>query len=206
MIWLMSLLLLSMGFFVAGCRRNGPQHERLTPLARFFYFVGLPYLALLTGLLRAEWMGLVGLEHFTYAADLRYALFLMLLDWGRAAPLTLLGGGAACLLLAVIRREVDLRPALPATGLDTLYHSLHWAFYRAIFWALTGSLYLGVVLGVGPVLLEWGMCRRSAPQILSDSLILVLTAAIFFYSPNLWLLWPVHIIMVRIVEAQNLQQ
>jgi hypothetical protein len=31
-------------------------------------------------------------------------------------------------------------------------------------------------------------------------IILILTATLFFYSPNLWLLWPVHVAMLVLVR------
>jgi hypothetical protein len=56
--------------------------------AEFFYFVGLPYLALIFGLLPPRLLGLKGLEYLlsistmSSLADLRQALILWLAAWG----------------------------------------------------------------------------------------------------------------------------
>lgn len=64
--------------------------------------------------------------------------------------------------------------------------------------AATGDLYLGVVLGSAAVILEWVLMAKMrnqtllSPTTLLNAVILILTAAAFFYSPNLWLLLPFH--------------
>jgi hypothetical protein len=72
---------------------------------------------------------------------------------------------------------------------------------------VTGDLYLGVVLGAILVLLEWGLIDYlkkqqplQNPQFLTDTILLILTATVFYYSPNWWLLLPVHLAMVAIVN------
>ncbi len=184
--------------------------------ARFFYGVGLPYLAVVGGLLTTRLLGLKGLEYFGLVnpaqpgAQIRQATVLMLLEWLVDIRAALLAGGVALVILAALLlslRRHGLRPeAVPAlSGVDTVYDALHWAFYRAALWSITGQLYLGVVLGAGLVILEWlagaWLAGEWPRQRWLNMMVLVLTAAVFFYSPNLWLLWPLHLAMVLLCRV-----
>ncbi len=189
-------------------------------VARFFYFVGLPYLALVGGILTPGLLGLKGLEHFalvdfsraaaTYqqlAAEIQYALVLMFVEWLIDSQATIIAGLAALFILGSLRLSLARAglgpmPGPPLSILNVIYHGLHWAFYRAVFWAMTGDLYLATILGAGLVMLEWLLTARlqeeqpaQKQRRLTNTLILLSTATIFFYSPNLWLLWPVHLAM-----------
>lgn len=189
--------------------------------AIFFYFVGIPYLALILGILPPRLLGLKGLEYFVLidwngdflAAQIQQASTLMLLEWLLDSSATILAGLAAILFLIAIRISLTYHGiALTLnreTTLFTIYYGLHWAFYRAIFWSLTDDLYLGVVLGLGFVLLEWsltswlqGQWLAYKEQFLINTIILILTSTIFFYSPNLWLLWPIHLLLVAIINGR----
>jgi hypothetical protein len=188
--------------------------------ARFFYFVGLPYLALLSGVLAARFLGLKGLEHFIFAglsgdfsiplflAEFQKAMTLLLLECLIDGGTMIQAGLITLLILAGLRLGLARAGLAPATDfhqpvLSTVYDGLHWAFYRAIFWQLSGDLYLGVVWGVAWVLLEWTLTAwaqrnwlTQQRSLLLRTILLILTATLFFYSPNLWLLWLVHLAMV----------
>ena len=189
--------------------------------AIFLYFVGIPYLALILGILTPRLLGLKGLEHFVLVdwngnfliAQLQQATTLMLVEWLLDSSATILAGLAAVLILIVIRINLTHNGIGPTpyreSALYTIYYGLHWAFYRAVFWSITDDLYLGVILGLAFVLLEWSLVawvrRRwleQKQQFLANTLVLILTSTIFFYSPNLWLLWPVHLLMVAILTGR----
>jgi len=189
--------------------------------AIFFYFAGIPYLALIFGLLTPRLLGLKGLEYFALidwngdflAAQIQQATTLMLLEWLLDSSVIILAGLAAILILIAIRISLTHQGVVLTltreTTLFTIYYGLHWAFYRAIFWSLTGDLYLGVVLGLGFVLLEWsltswvqGQWLESKQCFLVNTIILILTSTLFFYSPNLWLLWPIHLLLVAIINGR----
>lgn len=194
-------------------------------LARFFYFVGLPYLAVITGLITTRSLGLKGLEYLSLieggaglTAQVQYSVVLILLEWWLDSWAGLGLGIAALVVLAGIRLSL-VRAGVEWTAgsfpgiLAIIYQGLHWAFYRAVFWTMTGDLYLGVILGTGWVIVEWflvGSLEKTwsgRPQpILVNMMILILIAAIFFYSPNLWLLWPVHLAMAALLQTRNLFQ
>jgi hypothetical protein len=145
-------------------------------------------------------------------ADLQYAVVLMLLEWFVDSSRTVLVGLAALAILGtvwlgLVRTGVNSVAGTSPSLLEVIYYGLHWSFYRAIFWLITGDLYLGVILGVVVVMLEGLLVARLAgnwsaqqPRLLTDATILILTATIFFYSPNLWLLWPVHWAMVTLTH------
>jgi hypothetical protein len=188
-------------------------------IAQFFYFVGIPYCALTFGVLTPRLLGLTGLEHFILidwnseflAVQMQQALTLMLLEWLMDSHVVILTGMVAILIVLGIRVGL-IRSGLELTTprdsvLMTVYYGLHWAFYRAIFWSVTGDLYLGVVLGIGFVMLEWALLiwtqkswQIQQQRFLTYTMILILSATVFFYGPNLWLLWPIHLIMVMILS------
>lgn len=194
--------------------------------ARFFYFAGLPYLALTSGLLTARFLGLKGLEHFVFAglssgfslasflADFQKAISLLLLECLIDSGAMIQAGFLALLVvvglrLSLTRQGLPLAAGFQPSVLSTLYDSLHWAFYRAIFWQLNGDLYLGLVWGVAWVLLEWTLItwvqKNRSPQQSSlpwRAIFLILTATLFFYSPNLWLLGLVHLALVVVVPLR----
>jgi hypothetical protein len=196
---------------------TGLAEQWLNSAARFFYGVGLPYLALITGAVAPRFLGLKGLENLaalplsgdiaTRLADLQKAAAFILLECLADGGVMFKVGLAALLLLAGIRLGLArLGLALPASTSsigETVFEGLHWAFYRAIFWIMTGDLYLGIVWGTVWVLLEWTLIAwvqpdgpAQKPQLLMKAMILIVTSTLFFYAPNLWLLWPMHGVMV----------
>jgi hypothetical protein len=201
-------------FWLKGTRLKAGQainEQWVSSAARFFYFVGLPYLAMIAGILPPRFLGLKGLENFVSINELPKALTVLLLEILVDGSIVIGVGLIALLLLAGIRLSLaraGLGLGYYPSALDTVYDSLHWAFYRAIFWLLTGDLYLGLVWGIAWVLLEGALLawvQKSWPaqqqQFLTKMIILILTSVIFFYSPNLWLLWPIHWAMVLIVRS-----
>lgn len=185
-------------------------------MARFLYFVGLPYLGLISGVLTTKSLGLKGLDYFALASaagSFQQAGTLLLLEWLLDSqvliPLSLL----ALLFLSGIRWHLShnhIRLALPQVSmLAVIYTGLHWAFYRAAFWTITGDLYLGLVWGIGLVTGEWLLIgwiqKQLLPQsshLLTQFMVLTLTGLLFFYVPNLWLIWPVHLLMLVVLNQQ----
>ncbi len=174
----------------------------LREMARFLYFVGVPYLALggwprrpLQGLLAPEDLGLVPL-HLPGSTALPPAW--PLTRWLGAVGTGLSLGLGGLLVLALAWRCADLRlPARPlgALLLDGFYAVAHWAFYQAAQAALLDSVYAGAFLGLGLVYVEWALDPtwregwRSAPgaarRWLRAALLLVVVL-IFYLTQNLW--------------------
>lgn len=186
-------------------------------VARIFYFIGLPYVALLVGLISPRLLGLRGLEYFDFInwtselwpVQLQQAGMLLLLTWLLDSRLLIPLGLAAlsffiALKVGLSRQGISFDARQPP--LHAVYDGLHWAFYRAIFWSITGDPYLGVVLGAGFVMLERALGDRIGQQpgsrqvMLMNMIVLILTTSIFFYVPNLWLLLAVHLALVASVS------
>jgi hypothetical protein len=210
---------------------------------RIFYFVGLPYLAVISGVLTPRLLGLKGVEYFvltreadTLAAPFQQALALTFLEWLLDSQLLLPLSLLTFLFLAAIRwRLFHDRAAWAApeiSVLEVIYTGLHWAFYRAIFWAVTGDLYLGLVWGAGAVMIEWLLVSwlqkqfivthpdsqtqfgsqdrlqqvyglQATQTFLIQLMLLILTSLLFFYTPNLWLIWPVHLALLAVLAYQK---
>ncbi len=155
---------------------------QLLQLARFLYYVGLPY-----GLLR--WRPDVvsptslGLAGFAQLAEANFLGWLVG-DWFNGIGVAVALGGGLFFLLAggwwvYFRAVRDLPDAgehgaeepVPAArlgglyppqpwwvaGREAIYRQAHWAFYRSgpLLWV--DDYYVGVVLGFGLVCLEWSL-------------------------------------------------
>lgn len=151
------------------------------------------------------------------AESLHIAIAWMLRSWlphlGWWAGLTILMAGLLAVtwrLYRYARRATpsDLPPSETASDLRAItapatvvYAAVHWSFYRASIWWLSDDLYLGVFGGVALVLIEWCLCmwlagrpswRLTSERSLIEASLLITTAAIFYYVPNLWLLVLTH--------------
>ena len=183
--------------------KEWPHRHWLLEAVRFLYYIGIPYAALLRGVALPR---LMGLTH---------------LDWVKGIGLgTALGGGAFLLLALIWWWYARAIAALPLSarerrgaGLgddstngwillrEAIYLETHWAFYRSAAILLLDDYYAGVFLGFLLVTLEWSINPawrtdlsvpwRSVNILLRWSLALV-TAIIFLFTHNLWLLVPIH--------------
>jgi len=148
---------------------------------RFAYYVGLPYAALVLGVIPSSYMGLTGLGQLSapqsdpgvhhLLARFRAAASHVVLTW--VSDLGTMAGIAAVmgLLLAVVWVGYGLstrRIALGADGTSAYpqpptapslvhisYQAIHWSFYRSGVWLLAGDPYLGVVGGIILIGAEW---------------------------------------------------
>jgi hypothetical protein len=169
-------------------RRDIPLTRRLSTgwaasILRFVYYVGLPYTALVLGVLPGRYLGLVGLNRLQTGAvggsdagldawhllaQLRDAVSLAILDWLPGVG-TLLSLGAVMLLLLSVTwlgYSYASRSLSPGSGVagapsplpsmvQVGYQAIHWSFYRSVAWLLTDDLYLAVVGGILLVGVEW---------------------------------------------------
>jgi len=171
---------------------------------RFLYYIGIPYAALLRGVVLPR---LMGLTH---------------LDWVKGIGLGTALGGGAFLLLALIwgwyaraiaalplpareRRGASLGFAGSTDGWsplrEAIYLETHWAFYRSATVLLLDDHYAGIFLGFLLVTLEWAINPawrtdlslpwRSVNILMRWSMAFVM-AIIFLLVRNLWLLVPIH--------------
>ena len=149
---------------------------------RFVYYIGLPYIALILGVVPGRYLGLVGLDRLEAGnslpgsesgllMQLRDYLSLVVLSWlpdlgtvAGLAVITLLFLGVVWAGYAYFRRTVitglgmsplSLKGASRFVAIQVVYQAVHWSSYRSAVWLLTDDLYLGVVGGVILVSLEW---------------------------------------------------
>jgi hypothetical protein len=183
--------------------KEWPHRHWLLEAVRLLYYIGIPYAALLRGVVLPR---LMGLTH---------------LDWVKGAGLGAALGGGAFLLLALIwwwyARAVAALPLSAreqwgeSLGDDSarawillrevIYLETHWAFYRSAAILFLDNQYAGVFLGFLLITLEWSINPtwranlslpwRSVNILLTWSLALV-TAITFLFIRNLWLLVPIH--------------
>jgi hypothetical protein len=147
---------------------------------RFVYYIGLPYVALILGVVPGRYLGLVGPGRLrepvsgptpTLLARVRDHLSLAFLSWLPDVG-TIVGLGVIVMLFlgviwlgyAHLRRivasgvritPVSLRVRKDPGLVRVIYQAVHWSFYRSAVWLLTDDLYLGVVGGILLVGAEW---------------------------------------------------
>lgn len=175
-------------WLISGLREGG----------RFLYFVGLPYVALLSGLIPATQAGLVNR------------------DWLRDLTLSLPLGLGAFLVLLLLRAVALWReksapggvifsepsPAFWVVLRESAYQEIHWAFYRTAPLLTVDDPAQGIALGLGIVALEawlnpaWRDRWRDpalAPAALRTAGLAVIMAFIFGITGNLWLTLGLHV-------------
>jgi len=169
----------------------------LREAGRFLYFVGLPYVALLSGLIPATQVGLVNRE------------------WLRDLTLSLPLGLGAFLVLLLLRaltlwREKtapggtltgESSPSLWLTLRESTYQEIHWAFYRSAPLLAVDDRTQGIALGLGIVALEawlnpawrerWHHPHLAA-TVLRTAGLAVIMAVIFGITGNLWITLGLH--------------
>lgn len=173
----------------------------LREVGRALYFVGLPYVALVSGLIPATQAGLVNGD---WLADLSLALLL---------------GPSAFLVLVLLRALILWREGAVCGGgrhsrplptwvalRESAYQEVHWAFYRIAPLLSRDEPAHGIALGLGIVGLEawldpaWRHRWRDpalALGALQTASLAVTMAIVFGLTRNLWLTWGLHVIVER---------
>ncbi len=178
---------------------GGPAWRVPAPYVRALWFIGVPYLALISG-----------------AATLRqYAL--VDLDWrqtlGAGVPMTLLGFALGALVIWLYGRgpmRAHMPDVLPAEErraqasepwgvafvlLDSLSLQAHWLLYRAGATLALNDPNLGALAGIALVALEWAADMRlwlrartpgQADDLLMQAGLLVLSTVVFVFTRNFW--------------------
>jgi hypothetical protein len=189
---------------------------------RTIYFIGLPYLALISGLLPARLFGLKGLEFLTVPnfsqawseifnsllIQIGQILLTWLPDFGLMASLSTLLGGIFFfyfwLYLQAIKPQ-NLESISPGyySKVDLLFDVVHWSFYRAVGWLIFDDLYLGVIGGLIMVLLEYVTASRlgkfscvGQQQYLLRFGWGLITSVTFLFVPNVWFTFAFQFILV----------
>lgn len=185
-------------------------------LIRLIYYLGIPFLAAVNGLLGADLLGISGTDWL----DSRSAQGFLWEDWMEGVGL------AVAALLAVVgvwfsarlvSRWAGLAPVtLPLHAplwqrlLHAVYDQVHWAFYRSgpILWL--NDLYWGTFAGLALVLLEaalnpalWWALKSPAtagPALFRLGMAWV-SALLFLATRNLWLTAGVHLVLAALLAG-----
>jgi hypothetical protein len=151
-----------------------------TSALRFVYYIGLPYVALILGVVPGRYLGLIRPDRLrepasgstsTFLGQVRDYLSVVALGWLPDLG-TIAGLGAILMLFLgvtwlgyshlrdVVRTEsrasrASRRGNKGPGAVSVIYQAVHWSFYRSAVWLLADNLYLGVVGGIVLVGAEW---------------------------------------------------
>jgi hypothetical protein len=166
----------------------------LFEIARFLYYLGLPYAAAFVGFADLRALGLVSLD---WVVGVRWAILLAVGGW--------------LVLLAVwlpYIRATESAPSLvaewPRRPVEVLYMQAHWAFYRAGAIMLLDNTYWGAFAGLALVALEAfadPRVRRDLGQIgqveypLWSGGLAAISAVSFVLTQNTWLTALIHYVL-----------
>jgi hypothetical protein len=183
---------------------------------RLIYYLGIPFLAAVNGLLAADLLGISGTDW----VDGKSMQGFLWEDWVQGAGLALMATlamtGVWCAGRATSRRVglVSVMPALSGPFwqrlLHALYDQVHWAFYRSgpILWM--NDLYWGTFVGLGLVLLEASLNPVSrwalkSPETAGPPLFRLgmawVSALLFLATRNLWFTVGVHLILAGLLGS-----
>jgi hypothetical protein len=186
---------------------------------RFFYYLGLPFLVVVTGILGSDLLGVSGTD---WVAGKSVQGFLWE-DWARGFGLALAAFLAVMGIWVVgrlIARNATLTPVIRGIPgppwyllLNALYDQIHWAFYRSgpILWL--DDMYWGTIAGLALVMLELALnpaqwWSLKSPEAAGPALIRLLmawvSALLFLATGNLWLTTAVHFaVVLMFLEKQS---
>ena len=184
--------------------RATPAGNWLLEGAQFIYFVGVPYLALLTGAFAPSDVGLQGSP--TPDLLVGWTAQQWVRGFGQAVALGLLTLAFVLVLAGQIRRAGGHAPAAmgaddapPTSGRvarairDGIYAEAHWSFYRALPIVLGGdagrAALLGITLAAAEALLTGRRAASSVSRITLSGALLGMSSATFFAltGGNFWI-------------------
>jgi hypothetical protein len=198
--------------------RDHPISPWVEEAIRFVYYLGIPFMAAVSGLLRADLLGVSGTDW----VDGKSAQGFLWEDWARGL------GWATLAVLAVVgvwsagrlvSRKAGLMPATQTTPhplwqrlLGVLYDQIHWAFYRSgpILWL--GDLYWGTLAGFALAALEAGLnpalrWALKSPETAGPPLLRLssawISALLFVATQNLWLTLATHLILEGLLGSRG---
>ena len=197
------------GEWVAALRNSRYAHE-LGTAGEFIYLLGIPYIALLTGVADARALGLVGLTWWpralTGGAVGLGGVLLMAWSWRRVAAIHRQRSGRRQVLRAewqALRMPWGWVPL----AAQVLCLQMSWAFVRGGAVKLLG-LYTGVFVGLALLGIAWFLrpgrwASLADPDSRATDLVTaslaVITSLVFLYSENLWLCGLIHALGLGLV-------
>lgn len=194
--------------------RGQPFTPLLGETIRFIYYLGIPFLTVVTGVLGADLLGISGTD-WVNGQSIRGFLWQ---DWARglglAATAVLAMWGVWLVGRATSHRSGLMSATLSVSSpswqrlLSVFYDQIHWAFYRSgpVLWL--GDPYWGVFAGLALVLLETGLnpalrWALQGPESAGPPLIRVgmawVSALLFLMTRNLWLTTAAHLALIVLI-------
>jgi hypothetical protein len=177
--------------------------QALLEVLRLLFFVGLPVAALFLfrDIALPSAMGLTNVNWFASV--------------GLGAPLGIGGGGLLLVGWWYYSRSLSLLPSpaafrpraekTPRGGVllfvEAACLEFHWAFYRSLPTLVLADRYLGLLLGLALLGLEWLLSPawrqawrqvESAEKIVPETTLAALMAVIYLFTQNLWLCTLIH--------------
>jgi hypothetical protein len=190
----------------------------LVEAIRFVYYMGIPFLAAVNGLLPADLLGISGNK----GIDSRSTQGFPWEDWVQGLGLAL---AAVVVIMGVwfvgrvVSRHAGLVPSTQGLPnplwqrlLHAVYDQIHWAFYRSgpILWL--GDVYWGTFVGLALVLLEtalnpalWWSLKSpdtAGPPLFRLGMVWI-SALLFLATQNLWLSIGVHLVLAGLLVGRE---
>ena len=205
--------------------------NNISKVLQLIYFIGLPYLALLSGLIPARLFGLKNWDSISllvtdafsshtagnWQMQLGGILQLWLADAGVLISIisSLMGVGIIFGWL-YLRGNQAQKTAFPS-NFQLTADIIHWSFYRAAIWRITGDLYLSVLGGIFLILIEYLLVYKMAgKQTESGQQMAIrvggntIVAIGFLFAPNLWVAGFLYLMILQftkiftgLYQAQN---
>ena len=181
----------------------------LSEVAAFIFHIGIPFLALI--------LGVLGLDHMALGQAQPDAVFgFTVIEWLRGLGITL---GTTLFVLITLWLMARGIPSPVGTGEGSpvywrgvggilraaLYAEVLWAFYRSLGTQAFGDLYWGAVLGFGLIGLTWVLHPNFRAQTQSSQgrallalqlVCLITSSALYLGAQNLWLMIAAHIVLL----------
>jgi hypothetical protein len=187
-------------------------------ITRLIYYLGIPFLVVISGLLGADLIGISGTD---WIAGKNAQGFLWE-DWARGlglAAVAVLSVAGVWSVGRLVSHRAGLRPltrGIPGPLWQrlrgALYDQIHWTFYRSapILWL--DDLYWGTFTGLALILLEVGLnpalwWRLKSPETAGLPLIRLtmagVSALLFLATQNLWLTTGVHLLLAAFLKDRT---
>lgn len=191
-------------------------------ILQLIYFIGLPYLALLSGLIPARLFGLKAWDSISrlivtlitrqLTSDWKTQLGIITQAWSADASASI---GIIASLIGVslffgwlyLRGSSPKRVTIPSHS-QWIVDIIHWSFYRAAIWRISGDLYLSVLGGIFLVLIEYLLVYKlgtkkdaSETQLTIRFVGNTVVSVAFLFAPNLWVVGLFFLIGVQFLKV-----
>lgn len=193
----------------------------ISKILQLIYFIGIPYLALLSGLIPARLFGLKAWDSISQLIATAFArqltsnwqtqLGISIQVWASDAGASI-GIIASLIGVSLFFGWLYLRGNHPPIVTMPSYSQwivdiIHWSFYRAAIWRISGDLYLSVLGGIFLILIEYlfvyklGIKKGTTGTQLTIRFVgNTIVSVAFLFAPNLWIVGLLFLIAIQFVK------